>query len=464
MSQPPFQPDAAPPPEYPGSDTASVTLALREALSRSDLEEIRNQLTDLHPADAADVLRAFEGDAQITLLQALPTEPLSQILSYLDEGTRAEVLPALDTRRLAAAVAELDTDDALEIIDAVDEERKEELLAAVPAPDRIVLEEGLTFPEDSAGRLMQREVVALPLHWTVGQAIDFLRENEKLTDDTFYEIYLVDPRHVPVGTLLPSKLLCSRRPVELSAIMQTEFRTLRAETDQEDVAFQFRKYGLISAPVVDPGGRLIGVVTVDDVVTVIGDEADEDFFRLSGVRDFADFYRASIDTARSRFWWLLVNLGTAILASWVISFFEGAIQQIVALAVLMPIVASMGGNAGTQTLTVIVRAIATRQVNQRNFRKIVGKEFMVALMNGLLFAMIAGLVAGVWFNSHGIGIVIAAAMVINLLAAGLSGALIPIALKRLGADPAIASTVFLTTVTDVVGFLSFLGLAALFLL
>jgi magnesium transporter len=462
MSQPPFLPDPAPPPEYAGGETATVA-ALREALQRQDSEDIRNQLSDLHPADAADVLRAFQRDAQLALLQALPTEPLSQILSYLDEGTKAEILPALDTRRLAAAVAELDTDDALDLIDAVDEERKEELLAAVPAPDRIVLEEGLTFPEDSAGRLMQREVVALPLHWTVGQTIDFLRENEKLTDDTFYEIYLVDPRHVPVGTLLPSKLLCSRRPVALQDIMQTEFRTLRAETDQEDVAFQFRKYGLISAPVVDDAGRLIGVVTVDDVVDVIREEADEDILRLSGVRDFADFYRASMATARSRFWWLLINLGTAVLASWVISFFEGSIQQIVALAVLMPIVASMGGNAGMQTLTVIVRAIATRQLGRRNFRRILGKEVIVGLVNGILFASLAGGIAGVWFDSTGIGFVIAAAMMINLLVAALAGALIPMGLRKLGADPAIASSVFLTTATDVVGFLAFLGLAALFL-
>jgi magnesium transporter len=462
MSQPPFLPDVAPPPEYTGGDNATVA-ALREALRRQDIEDIRNQLSDLHPADAADVLRAFAADAQLMLLQALPTEPLSQILSYLDEGTKAEILPALDTRRLAAAVAELDTDDALDLIDAVDEERKEELLAAVPAPDRIVLEEGLTFPEDSAGRLMQREVVALPLHWTVGQTIDFLRENEKLTDDTFYEIYLVDPRHMPVGTLLPSKLLCSRRPVALADIMQTEFRLLRAETDQEDVAFQFRKYGLISAPVVDDAGRLIGVVTVDDVVDVIREEADEDILRLSGVRDFADFYRASMATARSRFWWLLINLGTAVLASWVISFFEGSIQQIVALAVLMPIVASMGGNAGMQTLTVMVRAIATRQVGRRNFRRILGKEVIVGLVNGILFASLAGVLAGVWFDSIGIGGVIAAAMVINLLVAALAGALIPIGLRKLGADPAIASSVFLTTATDVVGFLAFLGLAAMFL-
>lgn len=450
-------------PETPAPQDASRVETLRDAMLRQDMGMVRDELAALHPADAADTLRYFDHDERLTLLQALPTEPLSELLSYLDEGIRDEVLPELDTARLAAAVAELDTDDALQLIDAVDEDRQEELLAAVPLTDRIILEEGLTFPEDSAGRLMQREVMALPAHWTVGQAIDFFRDNERQSQE-FYQIHLVDPRHCPVGTLSPSRLLSARRPEQLADLMDTSVHTFRAETDQEDVAFAFRKYGLISAGVVEPGGRLIGVITVDDIVEVIREEADADMLRLAGIHNVRDLSRASWSTARIRSWWLLVNLLTALLASYVISLFEGSIQQVVALAVLMPVVASMGGNAGLQTLTVIVRGMATRQITRTNYNRVLGKEAIVGVLNGMFFAIITGTVAGLWFHSFGIGVVMAAAMLMNLFVAALAGALIPLGLKRVGADPAVASSVFLTTVTDVVGFLAFLGLATLFLL
>ncbi|MEE8622288.1 MAG: magnesium transporter, partial [Alphaproteobacteria bacterium] len=329
-----------------------------------------------------------------------------------------------------------------------------------------LLEEGLSWPEDSAGRLMQSELVAVPSFWTVGETIDFLRQaaerdSEELPEE-FYDIFVVDPKHKPVGTIPLSRLLRTKRPVKLSDLMMPDMRLVPVEMDQEAVAFLFRRYDLASAPVVDEAGRLVGVITVDDVLDVIDEEAEEDIMRLGGVVE-TDLYRAVLDTTKSRFSWLVVNLATAIVASIVIGFFEVTIRQIVALAVLMPIVASMGGNAGTQTLTVAVRALAMKELTASNTLRAVGKEVLVGGFNGVLFAVLMGIVAWLWFASPAIGLVIAAAMVINLLVAGLAGVAIPLGLERTGVDPAVASGVVLTTVTDVVGFLAFLGLAALFL-
>jgi magnesium transporter len=325
----------------------------------------------------------------------------------------------------------------------------------------------LTYPEDSAGRLMQRELVAIPSYWTVGETIDFMRQAAERDADElpeeFYDIFVVDPKHQPLGTVPLSRVLRTKRPVKVSDLMASEIRPVPVTMDQEDVAFLFRQYDLASAPVVSEDGRLVGVVTHDDVVDVIDEEAEEDLMRMGGVTG-TDLYRAAIDTTRSRFSWLVVNLATAIVASIVIGLFEGTIQQIVALAVLMPIVASMGGNAGTQTLTVAVRALAMKELTASNALRIVGKEVLVGGFNGLLFAVLMGIVAWLWFASPEIGIVIAAAMMINLIVAGFAGVAIPVGLDRTGIDPAVGSVVLLTTITDVVGFAVFLGLAALFLL
>ena len=325
------------------------------------------------------------------------------------------------------------------------------------------METALSYPQDSAGRLMQREIVTVPENWRVGDTIDYMRARAAQLPRDFYDIFVVDDERYPVGVLPLSRLMRSRRPIEVSDIMQRVFLSISLTTDQEDVAHVFRKYGLVSAPVVDEDGRLVGVITVDDVVDVIQEEAEEDIMHLGGVRE-DDFYAAVFDTTHTRFSWLLINLGTAIVASIVIGLFDAVIERVVALAVLMPIVASMGGNAGTQTLTVAVRALAMKELTPTNAARIVVKEVLVGGVNGLLFAIVMGLVAWLWFGDPALGGIIAAAMIINLLIAGFAGTVVPIALDRLKIDPAIASTVVLTSVTDVVGFLAFLGLGALVLL
>jgi magnesium transporter len=433
------------------------------AVEQDDIETIRKIVATLHPADAADFLRELPVQQRGTLLRALHAEMLSAVLSYCDETLREEALHELGVEKLASAVAELDTDDAVEFIDELDEEDQQTLLAAIPTEERIILQQTLNYPESSAGRLMQRELVAVPSHWNVGQTIDFLRGTTDLPDD-FYEIFVLDAKHKPVGTIPLSRLLRTRRPAELKTVMLTDFRKIPLQMDQEEVAFLFRKYSLVSAAVVSENGDLVGVITVDDVVQVIQEEAGEDILKLAGVSGQEDFYRATFAETKARFWWLFVNLFTAVLASWVISLFDGSIQKIVVLAVLMPIVASMGGNAGTQTVTVVVRALAMRQISKGMAKKVLFKEGVIGLLNGLMFAAVAGIVSWFWYHDAWISFVLAAAMIVNLLAASLAGTIIPLALRRMGADPAIASVIFLTTVTDVVGFLAFLGMATAFLL
>jgi magnesium transporter len=381
-----------------------------------------------------------------------------EVLTYLDEALREQILDILEPGEIARAMAELDSDDALGLVEDLDEEKREAVLDALPARERLLVEEGLTFPEYSAGRLMQREVVAVPMFWTVGKAIDWLREARNLPDD-FHIILAVDPAYRPTAILKLSHILRNRRSAKLRELSSEEIRTIPAEMDQEEVALMFRQYGLVSAPVVDGAGRLIGVITVDDVVDVIDEEAEDDMLKLGGVSG-DDLYRATIDTTRARFSWLAVNLLTAIVASGVIAIFESTIEQVVALAVLMPIVASMGGNAGTQSLTVAVRAIAVRELTGDNARRVLSKEVLVGLLNGVIFAVIAGPIAAFWFGDVMIGVVIGSAMILTLICAGFSGTVIPLLLERLKVDPAVASAVFLTTVTDVVGFFAFLGLAA----
>ena len=434
------------------------------ALDEARLNEVERLAGGLHSADMADLMERLHPDDRRTVVgvirPALETD--AEFLTYLNPDIREDIIELLNPEELARALTGLDSDDAFEIIEDLEDNVRDDVLNAMPTIARRWIEQGLNYPEYSAGRLMQREFIAVPMFWTVGKTIDFLRTAEDLPDD-FYDVFVIDPRYRPTGDIKISKILRSKRSIRLADLVEEEIRSVPATMDQEEVAFLFRQYALTSAAVVDPDGRLIGVVTVDDVVDVIDEEAEDDLLKMGGVSE-GDLYRDVVETSRARFAWLGVNLVTAIIASSVIAVFEGTIEQVVALAVLMPIVASMGGNAGTQTLTVAVRAIAMKELSSRNARKVMWKEVLVGGINGVLFAVIAGAVAAAWFQDPLLGLVIGSAMVVTLIIAGLSGTLIPLALDRFKVDPAVASGVFLTTVTDVVGFFAFLGLAAWVLL
>jgi magnesium transporter len=442
--------------------SVDLVFAVQDALERDDSETVRVLVEDVHSADLADLLESLGREERLAFVRIMGNRLDTEALSYLDESVLADVIVELEPKKLAKSLSELASDDAVEVLEELDEEVRHRIISALPQAYRTLIEESLTFPEDSAGRLMQREVVVVPASWTVGETIDYMRAAEQLPDD-FYDLYIVDPMHRPLGWTPLSRVLRTRRPVKLTEIMEEDMKTIPVDMDQEEVAYVFRQYGLFSAPVLDDAGRIVGVITVDDVVHIIDEEAEEDLMKLGGVSEI-DIFSDFKNTTRARGSWLLVNLFTAVVASMVIGLFEATIQQVVALAVLMPIVASMGGNAGTQTLTVAVRAIAMKDLTAANAKRFVGKEVLVGLFNGLVFAVLTGAVAWLWFGAPAIGAIIAAAMVINMLVAGLSGTLIPLGLERLGVDPAVASSVFLTTVTDVVGFFAFLGLAALFLL
>ncbi|WP_417820641.1 magnesium transporter [Terasakiella sp.] len=435
---------------------------VRDHLRDGNEEAVRDLFEELHYADAADVVQQLKPEDRTKVLQIVGDDLEPEVWSELDQDILEEVVYEIGADTVAKALVEMDSDDALAVIEELDEEDQKEVLEAMPHGERAVLMEGLSFPEDSAGRLMQRDLVAVPAFWTVGETLDYLRSDVDLPED-FYEIFVVDPKHKPLGTVPLSQLMRNKRPVRVGNLMEEQLTTIPVETDQEEVAFIFRDRDLVSAPVVDDNGRLLGVITIDDVVDVIDEEHEEDIMRMGGVTQ-DEFYSSALDAAKSRVWWLVVNLGTAIVASMVIGLFSATIEQLVALAVLMPIVASMGGNAGTQTLTIAVRAIAMKELTPANAMRVVGKEIAVGAMNGVIFAILIGLATWAWFRDPALASVIAVAMIVNMVVAGLAGALIPVALDRYGADPAISSSVFLTTVTDVVGFFAFLGLAALFLL
>jgi len=440
-----------------------VSEALAEEREEERRERVRALAGDLYPADQADLLEALAPDERERLVQLLGGELEAETLAYLDPAVREEVIEDLGIDRLALMLSELESDDAVELFADLDEEVQRRILSGLPAAYRRALVEGLTFEEDTAGRLMQREVAAIPSAWTVGETIDYMRSADHLPDD-FYDLFIVDPRHKPVGVAPLSRVLRAKRPLPITEVMDDErMMPISVDTAQGEVADLFRRYGLVSAPVVDEDGRLVGSITVDDVVDVIDEEAEDTLFKLAGVSR-PDFYEDVVDTTKARLPWLCVNLLTAVLASLVIGLFEDALARVVALAVLLPIVASMGGNAGTQTLTVAVRALAMHDLTGTNAARVIGKELIVGLTNGVVFAVITGLVAYVWFNVPEVGLVIGAAMIVNMAAAALAGILIPLALERLKIDPAIASTVFLTTVTDVIGFFAFLGLASLAIL
>ncbi|TNF16923.1 MAG: magnesium transporter [Rhodobacteraceae bacterium] len=440
-----------------------VVEAILDAAEQGDAERLSALLEPLHAADIADLLEQVSGSERRAILRLWGREIDGEILTEIDEGIREEVLESLPPEVLAEAVRELDSDDVVDLIEDLEEPQQEAILEALDEPDRAAVEKSLAYPEYSAGRLMQREVVTAPEHWTVGETIDYLRSAEWLPDQ-FYHVILVDPAYHPLGNITLGRILSAPRASKLIDICEEEFRTISAYQEEGDVAYAFNQYHLISAPVVDEDDRLVGVITIDDAMSVLDEEHEEDILRLAGVGEESAISDTVMETVRQRLPWLFVNLLTAILASGVISLFEGTIQQLVALAVLMPIVASMGGNAGTQTLTVAVRALATRDLTESNVWRVVRREAVVGLLNGLAFALVMGVVAAFWFSGAQLGIVIGLAMVINLVVAALSGILIPLALEKLGADPALASGTFVTTMTDVVGFFAFLGLASVLLL
>ncbi|SDO25875.1 magnesium transporter [Lutimaribacter pacificus] len=436
--------------------------AILYAVDVGDATALTELMEPLHAADIADLLEQINTYDRRRLIELYGKEFDGDILSELDESIREEVIAILNPAVLADAVRELDSDDVVDLLEDLDEPQQEAILGALEEPDRAAVAQALSYPEYSAGRLMQREVVAAPEHWTVGDAIDYLRNHEDLPDQ-FYHVVLVDPRMHPVGNVTLGKIMRSRRDVRLVDITEEIFKVIPVDQDEGDVAYAFNQYHLISAPVVDENGRLVGQITIDDAMAVLDEEHEEDILRLAGVGEGSLTDRV-IETTRGRFPWLAVNLVTAVLASLVIAQFEDAIAQVVALAVLMPIVASMGGNAGTQSLTVAVRALATKDLTGSNVWRVIRREVLVGLVNGVVFAAVMGVVGLVWFGSPALGYVIAAAMVINLVVAGLAGTVIPVLLDRMGIDPALASGAFVTTVTDVVGFFAFLGLAVLWLL
>jgi magnesium transporter len=443
-------------------DTRRVS-AILDAVEAGDSARLRELVDPLHAADIADLLEQIGPSARRDFLHLYSPEIDGDILSELDESIREEVIEALPKEVLAEAVRELETDDVVDILEDLEEPQQAIILSALADSDRVAVEQAMAYPEYSAGRLMQREVVVAPEHWTVGETIDHLRSAEWLPDQ-FYHVILVNPRMNPVGYVTLGRMLASRRDVKLRDIAEDSFRTIEATEEEAEVAYIFNQYHLISCPVVDENDRLVGVITIDDAMNVLDEEHEEDMLRLAGVGDESSILDGVLDTVKSRIPWLLVNLVTANIAAGVISLFEGTISALVALAALMPIVASMGGNAGTQSLTVAVRALATRDLTGSNALRVVRREAGVGLINGAVFALIMGGVAWALFGTPLLGAVIGAALIVNLLVAALAGVIVPLLLHRMGLDPALSSGTFVTTMTDVIGFFAFLGLATLVLL
>ena len=437
----------------------AIVLSALASGNRVDLTEV---LEPLHPADIADIIEQLNTTDRARFIRLYDTEFYGDILSEIDEHIREEVISELNPDVLAEAVRDLESDDVVDIVEDLEEEQKETILEALDEGDRVAVQSLLSYPEQSAGRLMQREVVMAPEHWSVGMAIDFLRNDANLPEQ-FYHIVLVDPRLHPVGNVSLGKLMSSKRSVLLREIIEDVFQVIPADQDEADVAYAFNQYHLISAPVVDMENRVVGVITIDDAMVVLDEELEEDIMLLAGVGD-SSVSDTIIETVRGRLPWLAVNLATAILASIVIAQFEATIAQFVALAILMPIIASMGGNAATQSLTVAVRAIATKDISSTNIGRVIRREVGVGILTGLIFAVSMGLIGVFWFGTAMLGVVIAISMLINLVVANLAGTTIPVILEKLGIDPALASGAFVTTVTDVVGFFAFLSIAGILLL
>jgi len=452
--------------DLPRQDLFEVTHELIEeishALRENDSEQLEYLLEPLHSADIAKIYEQMEGEDRTGLTDYYGPTLDPEVLTELEDNALDQIIREMDDQVVIKAITQLESDDAVDVLKDIDEEDRSRIIAAMPDEERLAVEEGLSYPEDSAGRMVQKNIITVPGAWTVGQVIEFLREEEDLPTE-FYEIFIVDPLHHPVGMISLSKLIRTAGNILVSEVMNTDPKIVPADKDQEEVAHMFRQYDLTSMGVADENGRLIGMITVDDVVDVIDEEAEEDILRMAGVRE-TDITESILEASKNRIVWLLVNLGTAILASMVIALFDGTIEQMVALAILMPIVASMGGNAGTQTMTVTVRSLATKDLTSTNVKRVVFKEFAIATLNGAVIALLIGVLSFSYFNDPLLGGVIATAMIINMVMAGLAGILIPVGLDRMNIDPALASSIFVTTVTDVIGFLAFLGLASLILL
>lgn len=428
------------------------------AVDAGDDSGARTLVAPLHPADIADLIEQTPADDRRDLVRALSDLIDADVIAEMNDYVREELIDSLAPEQVADIAAELDTDDAVAIIEDMEEDDQRAVLRALAPDDRAAIEEALSYPEESAGRLMQRELIAVPEHWSVGQVIDYLRENRDLTTD-FWEVFVVDPQHRPVGTCQLSWVLRTPRGVGMIDVMKREQTLIPVDMDQEEVALRFQKYGLISAAVVDPSGRLVGMITVDDVVHIIQEEASEDILKLSGAGE-GDIYEPVIDSYKSRVRWLLANLLTALAAATIIRLFEGTIERMAVLAALMPMVAGVGGNAGTQTMAIAVRAIATNQLTRSNTMRTIARELRVALLNGLSVACVMGLGVALVLANTQLGMVIASAVLVNILIAGMAGVLVPVILDRMDIDPAVASSIFVTMITDSMGFLAFLGLAA----
>ena len=433
---------------------------INEKIKKQDTDFLANSLKELLPADSADIIENLspENRSKLIELEGFNIDP--EIFVELNESIQSEIFLLLSIESIASLLKKLESDDALKILENLDKSKKDTVLNKLPPKDRFLLEESLSYPEDTAARIMQREFTAIPSNWSVGQTIDYLRENKDLPEE-FLEIFIVDSNFKPIGTVPSSKVLRTSRESKMNSIMNEMQVLIPVNMDKEEVGHIFENYNLVSAGVVNKENKLVGMITGDDVFTVLKEEAEEDVLRLAGVGD-EKITDSILQKTRRRFNWLLLNLFTALLATWVISKFGATIEQMVALAFLMPIVASMGGNAGMQTLAVTIRALATKELSSGNFGKIVTKEFFIGILNGIIFAIITGAIVQLWFKEFNLSILIAIAMILNMIVAGLFGILVPVSLKKFNIDPALASSVFVTTITDVIGFLSFLGLGSYF--
>ena len=435
---------------------------VNEKIQNNDALFITNSFKEMHPADTADIIEHLNESDREKLIKLNNFKIDPEVFIELNESIQSEIIKYLSSDSIVSILKNLESDNAIKILENLDEKNKETVLNSLPPKDRFVLQESLSYPEDTAARLMQREFTAIPSNWSVGQTIDYLRENKDLPEE-FLEIFIVDNEFKPIGTVPSSKVLRTSRDAKMESIMLETQLSIPVDMDQEEVGHLFENYNLNSACVVDKSNKLVGMITSDDVLTVLKEEAEEDALRLAGVGD-EEITDGVFKKTKRRFNWLLLNLFTAFIATWVIYMYEDAIKEMVLLAVLMPIVASMGGNAGMQTLAVTIRALATKELSAGNFSKIVTKEFIIGILNGIIFAVIAATIVQLWLDQINLSILIAVAMILNMIVAGLFGILVPVALKRMKIDPAVASSVFVTTITDVVGFLSFLGIGAYFFL
>jgi magnesium transporter len=433
-----------------------------DKIQSADIQFINQTLKNLHEADVANLIENLSSETRTKLIELESFNIDPDIFIELNESIQSEVLQLLSTDSIINIIKRLESDDSIKILENLEKDKKDTILKKLPPKDKFLLEEGLSYPEDSAARIMQREFTAVPSNWSVGQTIDYVRENKDLPKE-FLEIFVVDNDFKPVGTVPSSRVLRSSRDSKMNSVMTEMPVLISVNMDKEEVGLTFENYNLVSAGVVNKDNKLVGMITADDVVTVVQEEAEEDTLRLAGVGD-EEITDSVLNKTKKRFNWLLLNLFTALLATWVISKFGASIEQMVALAFLMPIVASMGGNAGMQTLAVTIRAIATKELSSSNFNRVVGKEFVIGILNGIIFAVITAAIVQLWFKELSLSLLIGVSMILNMIVAGLFGILVPVSLKKMNIDPALASSVFVTTITDVIGFLSFLGLGSYYFL